>query len=90
MRTIETDTPLIPYLIAERLTREPDKVRYLCERAERHYQQGRQFARRLRGARSREWLYAFMEHWLTALEMPGSPSREEYDARAALSEFRKL
>ena len=76
---IEAETPLLPELIAESVIGEVERcvgrrlpdawIRHLAERAARCYNGNDQFRRRLNrpGNECREWLYAFMRHWITGL-----------------------
>lgn len=86
MKTIAEDTPLLPHLVADCVCAEAgpliehapaDAPARLAERAERHYQGagGPQFAKRLRSASGREYLYAFMWHWLAAELVAAGVSR---------------
>lgn len=87
MSTIESDTPLIPEVIADTVCREvgeliehapADAAARLCERAERHYQGagGPVFAKRIRSKYGREYLYSFMRHWLIAMLVDSGCPRE--------------
>jgi len=76
MSTISEDTPLIPEAIADAVCCEAgelldhapaDAQSRLCQRAERHYQQGDAFAKKIKGKHGREALYSFMRHWLAAM-----------------------
>ena len=77
MKTISDDTPIIPEIIADAVIAEAgnliehapaDPLARLCERAERHYHgvPGCAFTRRIRSHSGREYLHAFMRHWLAA------------------------
>jgi hypothetical protein len=82
MRTIEQDTPILPYVIADSVIRElarylhrehsidldnaADLETALSSKADRCYQHNAFFAKRIRGASGRDYLYAFMRHWLSA------------------------
>ena len=87
-RTIADDTPLIPEIMADVVVREAgdliehapapaEAVARLAARAERHYKGdgGPQFAKRLRSASGREYLHAFMRHWLAAELLAAGVSR---------------
>ena len=86
MKSISDDTPLIPELIADMVIGEAgpliehapaDPLARLAARAERHYQGagGPQFAKRLRSKCGREYLHAFMRHWLAAELIEAGVSR---------------
>ena len=88
MNTVEEDTPLIPSIIAETVVSEAgDLIHYLnptdpaearlVRRAGDCYQAGGSFARKMRGAEGREWLYAFMRHWLTAMLLDAGCPRDK-------------
>lgn len=71
---IADDTPLLPEVVAYSVIQEARTFgvkffdgaeKYLVERAERHYaQKGNLFRKSIRGNNGREWLSAFMRHWL--------------------------
>lgn len=68
---IYTDTPLVPYLIAEQVAghyQNTEMVEYLVERAERHYRDNEHFRKCINNKRydPREQLRVFMEHWKKA------------------------
>ncbi len=67
---IYTDTPLVPYLIAEMVADLGDEemVKYLTERAERHYRDDEHFRKEINSRRHdpRLYLKMFMEHWKKA------------------------
>ena len=63
---IADHTPLIPEIIAMNVTTDPAIQQALVNKAERHFATNDQFSRRLRGAKCREYLHAFMSHWLEA------------------------
>lgn len=67
---IHTDTPLVPYLIAERVADLGDEEMstYLTERAERHYRDDEHFRKEINSKRNdpRQYLQMFMEHWKKA------------------------
>lgn len=67
---IYTDTPLLPHLIAERVADQGDEemVKYLTERAERHYRDSEHFRKGINSKRNdpRQYLMMFMEHWKKA------------------------
>ena len=86
MKTISEDTPLIPEIIADMVIAEAgpliehahaDPLARLVARAERHYHGagGPQFAKRIRSASGREYLHAFMRHWLAAELIEAGVSR---------------
>lgn len=87
MKTISEDTPLIPEIIADTVCAEALSAGFalpegaaasLAARAERQYQGagGPQFAKRCRSASGREYLYAFMRHWLAAMLIENGTPRE--------------
>lgn len=87
MKSIYEDTPLIPEIIADTVCREacsagltpPEgAVASLAARAERQYAGagGPQFAKRCRSASGREYLYAFMRHWLAAMLLRNGTPRD--------------
>lgn len=61
------DTPLIPEIIAERITQDAEMQKLLCLRARWHYanQPRSLFASRIRGKNCdpRTMLSAYMDHW---------------------------
>lgn len=73
---LERETMLLPYIIAEIVCREARHhvgsdvpMRYetwLVRRTRQTYATSQSFNRHLRSAAAREWLYAFLRHWLTA------------------------
>jgi len=73
---LERETLLTPYVIADIVCREArfyvgsdEPMRYetwLVRRARQLYASNRGFNRRLRSAAAREYLYAFLRHWITA------------------------
>lgn len=82
--SIEADTPLIPYIVAESViekTRLIDRgeplfdaaVRYLMNYADTVYAHNKNWAKKIRGAGGREFLYAFMEHWFAAFLKDNAP-----------------
>ena len=88
MKTIFDDTPLIPEILAQVVVREAgnliehvhapaEAVARLAARAERHYQgEGSPlFAKRIRSKQGREYLHAFMRHWLAAELIEAGVSR---------------
>ena len=88
MKSISDATPIIPEIIADVVVREAgnliehahapaEAVARLCARAERHYQGagGAQFAKRIRSRSGREYLHAFMRHWLAAELLAAGVSR---------------
>ncbi|HLX60672.1 MAG TPA: hypothetical protein VKX17_05265 [Planctomycetota bacterium] len=82
---LESETPLLPELVAQRVLGEaerwlevrlPDEwTRSLARRAAACYQRNPRFRYWLRrpGNAGREWLYAFMRHWLSALILRNRP-----------------
>lgn len=81
---IGNDTVLLPHVIADAVCREAAfavksdapllLTDQLAARAERCYSRNRHFARLLRRADGREWLYAFMRHWLAGAIKRGHPA----------------
>ncbi len=78
MNTISDSTPLIPEIIAEMVVKsfpliclvyveEKEAANFLCQKAERIFQNNKAFWQKLNGRKCREHLYAFMEHWMKAL-----------------------
>lgn len=79
MKTIATDTCILPAVIADTVIRQlevylkvslpADFAARLEERAEATYSANEQFRRRVRasGDKGRDYLYTFMRHWLAAL-----------------------
>lgn len=66
---IYTETPLIPYIIAEQVAgRNEEAVTYLEKKAERIYENNGHFREQLnkKGYDQRETLKMFMAHWLLA------------------------
>jgi hypothetical protein len=74
---LEYDTALMPDVIAEGIVREverflgvtipPRYIFWLAAKAEKCYQPGRHFTKRMRSADCRAYLKMFMRHWLDAL-----------------------
>jgi hypothetical protein len=77
--SIETDTPILPFVVADSVVREvggylnweypqDDSVQtYLADYAERVYAHNPMFAKRINTRRAeigRDTLYAFMRHWM--------------------------
>lgn len=88
MSSIFEDTPLIPEIVAESVCEEMretlDRFQFdtrpelaLCERAERHYSENKSFSRKIRGRNGREFLYAFMRHWLAGMLLKAGAQRGE-------------
>lgn len=73
---IQDDTALLPYVVADNVIREAvahcsiagtrELADKLANDADRIYQRNDHFAKRMRGKDGREYLYAFMRHWLSA------------------------
>lgn len=70
MKTIEKDTALLPYVIADRVASDypvvyEELTEFLANKAERCYARNKHFAKGVRraGDRGRDFLYAFMYHW---------------------------
>lgn len=63
---IADDTPIIPELVAELISRE--HATELTDRAERHYRDLPSFRKKIRSARGRDILEMFMCHWHTGNE----------------------
>lgn len=89
MTTIEIETPLVPSIIAELVTDEartfattlpPGLAESLAERAEKHFSQGGEFARKLRGRNGREHLYSFMRHWCAGVLVTTGTPRDSIPA----------
>lgn len=76
--SIETDTPIIPWIVCEQVANEAARltnselplslVSYLTARAEACYAKNKSFRReiRRRGNRGRDHLYMFARHWISA------------------------
>ena len=70
--SLETDTGLLPWVVAEIITEEAwafanppeDSVVMLSNRARHMYAVNEVFAEKLRSKHGQEVLYAFMRHWL--------------------------
>lgn len=83
MKSIAEDTPLIPEIIAGQVCAEAGELARhipsadLCLRAEIHYHMNAPFRRKMRSARCREWLTAFMRHWLASVLLRNGVRREE-------------
>jgi len=88
MTTIATETPIIPELLAEIVVneavtligeraREHAPAEYLVTRAERHFQENPAFSKGVRGSGGREYLLAFLRHWLAAHLLKHGTSRYE-------------
>jgi len=73
---LERETYLTPYMIADTACREARHLTgsdvpmgyetWLVRRARQLYASNQGFNRRLRSAASREYLYAFLRHWISA------------------------
>lgn len=88
--TIETDTPLLPYVIAdlvihqlavylqrhhrEEIADTESLADSLAAKAEHIYAHNERFRRRLQSNLGREHLTAFMRHWLTGLLHKSQPA----------------
>ncbi len=84
--SIHNDTPLVPRAAAEAIWEEACRfsgealprawVALLVEKAETIYTRPGSFRRRMRGAghTGRDWLWAFMRHWMTALVQRHRPA----------------
>jgi hypothetical protein len=82
---IMRDTPLVPRAAAEQVLDEASRLVHkhlprdwaemLAQRAEATYENGIRFRRRIQslGDEGREWLWAFMRHWLAALILKERP-----------------
>jgi hypothetical protein len=82
---IQRDTPLVPRAAAEQIVEEtsrlvgktlpPQWAGLLAQRAEVTYANGLRFRRRIqsRGDEGRDWLWAFMRHWVSALILKQRP-----------------
>jgi hypothetical protein len=74
--SIETDTPILPYVIAENVKRELEQYfqmefgeaceDHLVNRAETVYSNNKDFAKKIcsKGNTGRDMLYVFMRHWM--------------------------
>jgi hypothetical protein len=72
MSRIEEETVLLPYIIADATVarmglNSEALVEHLAARAERCYATNKLWAKKIRSAKGREFLYAFMEHWAKAV-----------------------
>lgn len=73
-KRIYNETCLIPEVIADNVARQYEETRerqeklqaHLLEKAETVYSANARFARKIRGERGRDLLYAFMAHWAKA------------------------
>lgn len=63
---IDTDTPLVPEIIADTVTQDKQLAEMLCNRARWHYAMQASFRSGCRKASGREYLAAFMHHWSLA------------------------
>lgn len=75
MSSIYDDTPIMPDVIAETVSREaaviagrndlPGLEEWLAARSERIYKANKRFRQKIQGAGNsgRDWLYVFMRHW---------------------------
>jgi len=82
---LELETPLAAHVAAEAVLEEAQAylnaelprawIAALSRRAQLHYANHPRFRKRLRssGDKSREWLYAFMRHWLAARILKARP-----------------
>ena len=61
--TLEDGTPLIPELIAERISQSVVFIDYASDRARRCYQNNRYFRKQMHTSNCRELLEMFMFHW---------------------------
>ena len=91
MKTIEESTPLLPDVVASLvcaevsplIDRHPvavDPAASLAERAEVHFQRNPEFRKRISGKDGREYLYAFMRHWLAGMLLKAGCPRSEIPA----------
>lgn len=64
-KTISEVTPILPYLLADRITNDEEMQKYLCERAERHFKANKMFHKGVcgNGNKGRDYLLMFMDHW---------------------------
>lgn len=61
---IDNDTPLIPEMIAEFVTKDTNLIKYLVSRARHHFSTNENFRKNCKRKNSRVYLHAFMVHWL--------------------------
>jgi hypothetical protein len=78
MSRIETETVLLPYIIADatcaRMGLNSEAlVEHLVTRAERCYASNKRWAKKIRSAAGRDFLYAFMEHWAKSVITRNGP-----------------
>ena len=71
--SLDAETPLIPEMVAETITQDAEEIEYVCHRARIHYVKDLRFRRKMRCKSCREWLIAFMDHWIGAMRKSGIP-----------------
>ena len=60
---IDTETPLIPEIVADRVTQDEWMVTILSERARKCYQVNDLFRKGCRSRHGNDYLFMFMQHW---------------------------
>lgn len=61
---LDTDLPaLVPEIIADTITQDPERARRLCERARRHWKTDAGFRRSFRRKDERDVLAMWLQHW---------------------------
>ena len=70
-KSISEETLLLPQVIAAGITQDPAEIKYLVNRAERHWLNSPDFKKAItqRGNKGRDNLYIFMEHWLKSIRL---------------------
>ena len=77
-KRIEDETPILPFVIADSVTRELEKylgrqldsreslIERIVAKGDGCYQHDECFRRMIRGTNGRDYMYMFMRHWLAA------------------------
>lgn len=71
MKTISEETALMPEIIAEVITNDPNEILFLTSKAETLFLNSKSFRKSIKanGNKGRDNLYMFMDHWLKALRL---------------------
>jgi hypothetical protein len=68
---IDTETPLIPEIVADRVTQDEWMVTMLSEKARKIYQFNETFRKRCQSQHGNQYLFMFMQHWLEGYQKGG-------------------
>ncbi len=86
---ISDETPIVPCIVADIVISEArtfasfdndSAESYILARAENCFEKNKSFRRKILGNKGREYLYAFMRHWLAAHLLDNGISREKIPA----------